>query len=413
MRRFGIIFLLLACASTVLAACGSSSTVTGSQAIPLTFWYTEDSSQSAPILNAVKAFNTSNPSIHVTAINVDLFSAHDRFQQAAKIGTSAPDIFAGTSLWTAEFANAGYLLPLDGQVGATDDFNSAALASNNFSGHLYGLPETFDFQVMYYNKKILNAAGVTAIPQTFSELSGAASLVSISAQGSYPFATAGTFDSVMPFIYGNGGDAVTGTNNVVINSSAASTGLRNLTSLLNSNEVLPFNAQDGEAVIDTAFKNGKVAMIFAYASLAADFKSGTAFSSNSSDFGIAAIPSTNSSTLRGTASGLNLSIFKGTAHAKEAETFLKYMTDSTRESAFTAANGTIPPRKSVLQNASSNGTLLFPVQLAATAKARPVTAVTKQLIAAFDRDIQQSFGNSSSLQATLDTIATDWKTLLK
>ena len=77
--------------------------------------------------------------------------------------------------WTAKFAAAGWLLPLDASFPAAEQerFLPAALAAGVYDGRLYRMPVRTDIGVLYYRRDLLEAAHL-APPQTFDELARAA-----------------------------------------------------------------------------------------------------------------------------------------------------------------------------------------------------------------------------------------------
>ena len=77
--------------------------------------------------------------------------------------------------WTAKFAAAGWLTPLDPGVTSAEReaFLPAALAAGLYEGRLYRLPVRTDIGLLYFRKDLLRAAGLEP-PQTFAELTRAA-----------------------------------------------------------------------------------------------------------------------------------------------------------------------------------------------------------------------------------------------
>lgn len=59
--------------------------------------------------------------------------------------------------WTADFANLGYLAPLDGTpaLDKTDDYLPQAVGSTEFKGKTYAAPQVIDTLGLFYNKKLL------------------------------------------------------------------------------------------------------------------------------------------------------------------------------------------------------------------------------------------------------------------
>lgn len=77
--------------------------------------------------------------------------------------------------WTAKFAAAGWLIPLDSDFDAAGQaaFLPAALDAGRYQGSLYRVPMRTDVGLLYYRRDLLEAAGI-APPETFDDLVRAA-----------------------------------------------------------------------------------------------------------------------------------------------------------------------------------------------------------------------------------------------
>ncbi|MQT15502.1 ABC transporter substrate-binding protein [Segnochrobactrum spirostomi] len=83
----------------------------------------------------------------------------------------APDVFTQDVVWIAEFAGAGWALPLDQYVSAEEAaaYFPGVLAACKWNGKLSALPWYVDSGMLYYRKDLLEAAGA-AVPQTWDDL---------------------------------------------------------------------------------------------------------------------------------------------------------------------------------------------------------------------------------------------------
>ena len=82
---------------------------------------------------------------------------------------SGADVIALDGIWVGEFAQAGYILPLDKVVGASvttwdgwAQIPKTVQANTSFNGKAYGIPTGTDGRVLYYNKKLFAQAGLPA-----------------------------------------------------------------------------------------------------------------------------------------------------------------------------------------------------------------------------------------------------------
>ncbi|MEJ3652744.1 extracellular solute-binding protein [Actinomycetes bacterium KLBMP 9759] len=96
------------------------------------------------------------------------------------------DIVALDGIWVGEFAQAGYIKPLDEVVGATaDDWDGWAQIPDpveqlgSFEGKRYGVPTGTDGRVLFYNKDLFAKAGLPAQwqPTSWQEILDAAALL--------------------------------------------------------------------------------------------------------------------------------------------------------------------------------------------------------------------------------------------
>ncbi|WP_171068875.1 extracellular solute-binding protein [Actinomadura geliboluensis] len=74
---------------------------------------------------------------------------HSQIKAVQESGSCAYDVLIMDNTWTAQFADAGYLRPLDG-IDGLDDFFPAALRTGEWDGELYAVPFNVDVGLLYY-----------------------------------------------------------------------------------------------------------------------------------------------------------------------------------------------------------------------------------------------------------------------
>jgi multiple sugar transport system substrate-binding protein len=184
--------LILTTVTLLFAACGAAPPTaaptaapaaageqTGGQAasgevVNLTFWGDWSGEGEKQIQTMVQAFNDSHPNIKVTyLVQEDMVT---KYLTAATSGT-APDVLIWDRWRTALYAPKGVFEPIDSFMErdgvSKDDFYSEALRELSWDNNLYGLPLTVDARALFYNKTLLDEAGV-APPTTWDELAAAA-----------------------------------------------------------------------------------------------------------------------------------------------------------------------------------------------------------------------------------------------
>ena len=407
----GMLILLFA---MPLAACGGSSNASGP--VTITYWYTEGSNEAPAIKDLVAKFEAQNPTIKVNAIAVDFSAAHDKFVTAAQNGT-APDVMRVDVGWNTEFAADHYLYDITSMAGNTSDYLPAPLAYAKWQGKLYGLPQVTDFLVLYYNKSMLQSAGITSAPATMDAFDAANK--ALTKNGKYGWEFEGASYFAQPFIFAFGGglfDTSTTPPTPIINNAGSVAGLTFLKQELAYAPTVDFSNGYGNTMND--FKSGKVAMILNGPWEYTNILTGSAFS-NPSNLGIAAVPSVPSvgDVPRSPAGGQNYVMYAGTKHPKSAFKFMQFMSSTSSQVEIALKNNTLPTRQSAYNDPSvkANAAVSAFAALLPTQKARPVIPQGGKIYDAssgFDPNLQKFLNGQESAQAAADNIAIGFKNLV-
>ncbi|MFE9654385.1 ABC transporter substrate-binding protein [Micromonospora sp. NPDC006431] len=256
--------------ATLLAACGQDASGGADDGATGTVTYFTFSAAPDHLkdLDAIKAeFEKQNPGITVqvqTAAYDDYFTK----LQTAIAGGTAPDTFELNYENFVTYARAGALLPLDERAKADKDYDAnrlypKALEAFQFKGKLYAVPSTFSDVVLFYNKKLFDAAGV-AYPTpdwTWVDERAAAQKLTDKSKGIYGDYQPVTFHEFYKALAQNGGSFVSEDGKKATFNDAK--GLEAAQWLLSKpGTVQPTVAEiGGKADYDTAlFKSGKLAM---------------------------------------------------------------------------------------------------------------------------------------------------------
>ncbi len=134
MRRGIAATALVAALGVTLAACGSDSGSdnggskgSGELSGTVTWWDTSTvGSEDKVFKKAAEDFTKKHPKVTVKYVNVPFGEAQNKFKNAAQSGSGAPDVIRSEVAWTPEFADLGYLAPLDGTAALknADDFST-------------------------------------------------------------------------------------------------------------------------------------------------------------------------------------------------------------------------------------------------------------------------------------------------
>jgi multiple sugar transport system substrate-binding protein len=83
---------------------------------------------------------------------------HQLYVQWLNGRATEPDVLQIDTIWTAEFAAAGWVLPLDGFTPDTEAYFDAAIRANRWRGSLYALPWFVDVGLLYWRTDLAAAA---------------------------------------------------------------------------------------------------------------------------------------------------------------------------------------------------------------------------------------------------------------
>ncbi len=173
MRNKKIFFARLAVSSALLlfslllASCGKAMKPSGTSIAILL----PHDAGNAGFLESVTGGFTKKTGIHVKLQEVDKERLHENLVSAFSSGNNAYDVIYVDANWTAEFAKAKWLEPLDAQLSESERKNifTAAISAHTFEGKLYAMPWNSRVWALMYNEGMLHKAGYSAPPQTWDE----------------------------------------------------------------------------------------------------------------------------------------------------------------------------------------------------------------------------------------------------
>src|SRR5690606_35605713 len=167
-----------AVATLGLAACSGGGTGNGGGAADgkgqeLTVWIMKGTNpDSTAFYDAVSTEFEKETGATVTIEEVQWADAHDRFVTSIAGGTT-PDIAETGTTWTAEFADAGALLPIDEYVDAEKDLRGDLVAgleeAGTYDGELYGMPWYAGVRSLVYRTDVFDELGLDA-PQSWDDI---------------------------------------------------------------------------------------------------------------------------------------------------------------------------------------------------------------------------------------------------
>jgi multiple sugar transport system substrate-binding protein len=176
-------------------------------------------------------------------------------QQASS--RTLPDVLMLDNPDVQQIASSGALSPLsDYGLSASGDVPAVA-AANTYKGKLYGLQPVTNSIALYYNKKLLSAAGVTP-PKTWDELRAAAKKLTKGSTYGFAMSNINTYEGTwqfLPFMWSNGGDEKN------INTPQTAQALQFVDDLQNDGSMSKSSINWAQLDVNNQFIAGKAAMM--------------------------------------------------------------------------------------------------------------------------------------------------------
>jgi multiple sugar transport system substrate-binding protein len=322
--------------SLVLAACsdkeeGSSKSGGGDKDEKVKIVYARGKDDTQGTTAMVEAFEKKYPNIDVEfkEMPADTGKQHDQYVTSFNANSDEIDVIDLDVIWPAEFAQAGFLMPLDRFIEKDGidlgTYNEGAISAAKFKGKQWALPKFIDAGMLFYRTDLVPEGEV---PKTWDELLAKAK--ETKGQGGTQFGYLmqakqyeGLVCNAVEFIASYGGEIIDENGEVKIDSPEAIKGISKLVEIVNS-DVVPQNITTfAEPESHTAFINGQAGLIrnwpYQYA-LANDEKQSKIVGK------VAAAPlpagdAGSAATLGGWMAGIN----KNTKHPEEAWKFLSFM----------------------------------------------------------------------------------------
>ncbi|MFF2744623.1 extracellular solute-binding protein [Kitasatospora sp. NPDC058048] len=420
MRRGIAASALVVALAVSMAACSSSGSSSDGKAdgpVTLTYWDTSNATNEAPnYQELVKKFEAANSNVKVDFVNVPFDQAQNKLQTAMG-AKGAPDVFRSEVGWTAAFAKAGYLEPLDGTPAAADTsaFQPSLIQQAKYEGKLYGVPLVTDTLGLLYNKELFTKAGITEAPKTWDELKTDAAAVKEKAgvDGFWLKAADGYY--AMPFLFGEGTDTVDAAGKkITVASPEAVKAVETYKSMFTAPGTVKADVTtDAYAHMMDAFNSGKVAAIVQGPWEITNIYKGSAFA-DKNNLGIAAVPGGSGGKGGAPTGGHNISVYAGAdkAHKAAAEKFAAFMTSAESQAFIAQKNSTLPTRSDAFTAdvKADPGIAGFQAVLS-SAKPRPELPEYSSLFASLGTNLGKAVQGTST-QDALNTVSTDYAKLL-
>ncbi|MFJ6852093.1 extracellular solute-binding protein [Streptomyces sp. NPDC091271] len=351
MRRGITATALVATLALAATACGSDDESGGSKSSgelsgTVTWWDTSNVGSEDKVFKKIaEGFEKKHPKVDVKYVNVPFGEAQNKFKNAAQAGSGAPDVIRSEVAWTPEFADLGYLAPLDGTAALKDegDFLKQAAASTKYKGKTFAVPQVIDSMGIFYNKKMFTDAGVKP-PAKISDLKSIAKKIKDKTGKTGLYLRGDDSYYFLSFLYGEGGDLVDADSKTVTVDNAEGTKAFGVVKDLVDSGAAKTDATDGWENMMSSFKNGDVAMMINGPWAVADTLTGKEFT-DKANLGISTVPA-GSAAQGAPQGGHNLGVYAGSKNIEASYAFVEYMTSVETQAQTAGELNLLPTRTS-------------------------------------------------------------------
>lgn len=421
MRRGITATALVAALALAATACGSddgdggTGKASGELSGTVTWWDTSTAGSEDKVFKKIaEGFTEKHPKVRVNYVNVPFGEAQNKFKNAAQSGSGAPDVIRSEVAWTPEFADLGYLAPLDGTPALKnpDDFLKQAAASTRYKDKTYAVPQVIDSMGIFYNKKIFEEAGVE-VPRTVDELKSVAKKIKDKTGKTGMYLRGDDAYWFLSFLYGEGGDMVdAGNSTVTIDNAQGVKAMKAVKDLVDSGAART-DATDGWENMQASFKDGKVAMIINGPWAVADTYTGKEFK-DKANLGVAPVPA-GSAAQGAPQGGHNLAVYAGSENLDASYAFVEYMTSAETQAKVTGELSLLPTRTSAygMKDVVQNEIVGFFKPVVETAVERPWIPETGSLFAPLVTEYTKVLTGQTTPEKGVRTTGDSYRKLLK
>ncbi|EST22122.1 extracellular solute-binding protein [Streptomyces niveus] len=393
------------------AAKSGSGELTGT----VTWWDTSTvGSEDKVFKKLAEDFEAKHKGVDVKYVNVPFGEAQNKFKNAAGSGSGAPDVIRSEVAWTPEFADLGYLAPLDGTAALKDekDFVPQAAASTKYDGKTYAVPQVIDSLGIFYNKKLFKDAGVE-VPKTIDELKTVSKAIKDKTGKTGMYLRGDDAYWFLSFLYGEGGDLVDAKGKTVTVDSPAGVKAMEVVKDLVDSGAAKTDATDGWENMQAAFKGGDVAMMINGPWAIADTYAGPQFK-DKANLGVAPVPA-GSAGQGAPQGGHNLAVYAGSKNLDASYAFVEYMSSAESQAKITTELNLLPTRTSVYSqpDVAKNEIVGFFKPVVDKAIERPWIPETGSLFAPLVTEYTKVLTGQTSPEKGVKTTGDSYRKLLK
>ncbi|MFD4789407.1 ABC transporter substrate-binding protein [Streptomyces sp. NPDC058459] len=291
----------------------------------------------AALRGPVDEWNATHDRVEVRTEAVEFDDLLTTFMVRQAAGQGA-DLLQPYCLWNGQLVRAGVLRPAPPGDAAriTRDYGAAAVGSASVGGKVYGYPTEAQTYALYYNRRLLRAAGIAHPPRTWRELEDTAyrttrrdrygnTLVQGFGLSTYDDST--TVGQTLALLNASGGTFMSRDGRSTAIDSPAGRAVLEL-----EHRLVSRGASTPGVNVYQAFRSGQVAMVISAGWWTGSLKAqlGAAYR----DVGVAPVPVPKLGDRRATlATGFMLGVNASSRHPREAWEFLRWLNTGVRTGA--------------------------------------------------------------------------------
>ncbi|NOU98694.1 extracellular solute-binding protein [Paenibacillus planticolens] len=392
-----------------LAACSTKGSQTDNKDVTLKAIFMKQAGYSEETTQqATDEFMKANPTIKVEPI----FVPYEALEQKIITGGGSYDVVLIDAPWTAKFAKAGIIMDVTDKLPDSDrkEIFQGALDAVSYNNKLYGMPWLNDTKYLFYNKEMLQQAGIAAPPKTWDELIADAKILKDKKIVDFPIAWSwkqaeALVCDVTSITESFGGHLVTDgkpTVNSPANVEAINFMVQSLKSGLSNPSSLEFLEED----VRGAFSSGKAAFALNWTYMYDMANNDSKESQVVGKVGIALSPGTSkmaSATVNG---GMGLAIPKGSKNADAAWKYIQFLAAKDFQKKY--AKDALPIWKSLFDDQAVIATNPDLVNLSKTQYGYLVNRAVVPWYGEFSTELQvaisKALNGSVTVQAALDAL---------
>lgn len=298
-----------------------------------------------PLINR---WNSDHPAERVSLLEVAEGADEQRAQMVTNLQakTDRYDVLALDVVWTAEFADAGWIVPLDRRQFPLHQFLKPAVDTAMFRDALYAIPYTSNAGLLYYRSDVLRKHRVRP-PRTWAELKKAASDLA-GKEGMQGYAGQflpyeGLAVNFFEVVQSAGGSILTGDGtNVAVDSAPARAGLSMLVDGFREGWIPHESLGYKEEESRRAFQRGRLLFLRNWPYAYRFFARPGPDNHVKGKFGVLPVPGLGDAPGSSSLGGGNLAISAFSRHQTTALRFIKYLTSPASQREI-LVQGSYPP----------------------------------------------------------------------